>query len=277
MMSRNVPMSRLSAYLMVGIGALIMLLPFYFMFVFATHTKSDIFRLPPPLLFGGDFFGNVAILTKQIPFWKNLGWSFYVASISTALTLLFSAMGGYAFAMFDFRGKTALFALVMGTMLIPPFLGMIPTFMIMDLLGWIDEPRALYLPGAASAFGIFLMRQFISASIPKTLVEAARMDGCSEFSIFLKVVLPLLGPALGTLGLISFIASWNNFIGPLVVMRSAEHYTLPLALRSMQSPMNAEWGAIMAGSAIAVLPLLILFMFASRRMIDGLTAGAVRG
>jgi multiple sugar transport system permease protein len=276
-MSRNLPMSRLGAYLMVGLGALIMLMPFYFMFVFATHTRSDIFRLPPPLMFGGDFFDNVAILTKHIPFWKNLGWSFYVASISTALTLLFSAMGGYAFAMFDFRGKAALFALVMGTMLIPPFLGMIPTFMIMDLLGWIDEPRALYLPGAASAFGIFLMRQFITASIPKTLVEAARMDGCSEFSIFLKVVLPLLGPALGTLGLISFIASWNNFIGPLVVMRSAEHYTLPLALRSMQSPMNAEWGAIMAGSAIAVLPLLILFMLASRRMIDGLTAGAVRG
>jgi multiple sugar transport system permease protein len=275
--SQNLPMSRLGAYLLVGLGALIMLLPFYFMFVFATHTRSDIFRLPPPLLFGGDFFGNVAILTKQIPFWKNLGWSFYVASISTALTLLFSAMGGYAFAMFDFRGKTALFALVMGTMLIPPFLGMIPTFMIMDLLGWIDEPRAVYLPGAASAFGIFLMRQFITSSIPKTLVEAARMDGCSEFNIFLKVVLPLLGPAMGTLGLISFIASWNNFIGPLVVMRSAEHYTLPLALRSMQSPMNTEWGAIMAGSAIAVLPLLILFMFASRRMIDGLTAGAVRG
>jgi multiple sugar transport system permease protein len=270
-------MSRLGAYLMVGLGALIMLMPFYFMFVFATHTRSDIFRLPPPLMFGGDIFDNVAILTIHIPFWKNLGWSFYVASISTALTLLFSAMGGYAFAMFDFRGKAALFALVMGTMLIPPFLGMIPTFMIMDLLGWIDEPRALYLPGAASAFGIFLMRQFITASIPKTLVEAARMDGCSEFSIFLKVVLPLLGPALGTLGLISFIASWNNFIGPLVVMRSAEHYTLPLALRSMQSPMNAEWGAIMAGSAIAVLPLLILFMLASRRMIDGLTAGAVRG
>jgi multiple sugar transport system permease protein len=277
MTTRNLPMSRLGAYLLVGLGALLMLLPFYFMFVFATHTKSDIFRLPPPLFFGGDFMGNLAILTKQIPFWKNLGWSFYVAAISTALTLLFSSMGGYAFSMFEFRGKKALFALVMGTMLIPPFLGMIPTFMIMDLLGWIDQPRALYIPGAAGAFGIFLMRQFIASSIPKSLVEAARMDGCSEWAIFYKVIIPLLGPALGTLGLISFIASWNNFIGPLVVMRSVEHYTLPLALRSMQSPMNAEWGAIMAGSAIAVLPLLLLFIFSSRRMIDGLTAGAVRG
>jgi multiple sugar transport system permease protein len=162
-------------------------------------------------------------------------------------------------------------------MLIPPFLSMIPTFMIMDVLGWIDEPRALYLPGAAGAFGIFLMRQFIASSVPKALVEAARMDGCGEFRIFVQIILPLLGPALGTLGLVSFIASWNNFIGPLVVLRSIGRYTLPLALRSMQSPVNTEWGAIMAGSAIAVLPLLVLFVLTSRRLIDGLTTGAVRG
>jgi multiple sugar transport system permease protein len=108
-------------------------------------------------------------------------------------------------------------------------------------------------------------------------VEAARMDGCGEFRIFFQIVLPLLSPPLGTLALVSFIASWNNFIGPLVVLRSVGRYTLPLALRSLQSPVNTEWGAIMAGSAIAVLPLLVLFMFASRRLIDGLTAGAVRG
>ena len=164
----------------------------------------------------------------------------------------------------------------MGTMLIPSFLSMIPTFMVMDALGWIDQPRALYIPGAASAFGIFLMRQFISTSIPKDLIEAARMDGCSELGIYARIVLPLLQPALGTLGLITFIASWNNFIGPLIVMRSPEMYTLPLALRSMQSPVNTEWGALMTGSAIATLPLLVLFVLSSRRLIDGLTTGAVK-
>jgi multiple sugar transport system permease protein len=266
----------LAAYVLVAVGGLIMLAPFYFMFVFASHSRTEIFSLPPPLFFGDDFLLNVKILTERIPFWRSLGWSLYVALASTALTLLFCSMGGYAFAMFEFRFKKALFLLVMGTMLIPSFLGMIPTFMIMDAFGWIDQPRALYIPGAASAFGIFLMRQFITSAIPRDLVEAARMDGCGELGIYWRIVLPLLKPALGTLGLITFIASWNNFIGPLIVMRSPDMYTLPLALRSMQSPVNTEWGAVMAGSAIATLPLLVLFAISSRRLIDGLTAGAVK-
>ncbi len=265
-----------AAYLLVGIGALLMLAPFYFMFVFATHSRSEIFSLPPPLWFGDDLMNNIAILTKRLPFWRNLGWSLYVGLASTALTLLFCSMGGYAFAMFEFRYKKALFALVMGTMLLPSFMNMIPSFMIMDLLGWIDQPRALYIPGAASAFGIFLMRQFVSSSIPRELVEAARMDGCSELGIYARIVLPLLKPALGTLGLIAFIASWNNFIGPLVVMRSPDMYTLPLALRSLQSPVDTEWGALMAGSALATLPLIVLFVLCSKQLISGLTVGAVK-
>jgi multiple sugar transport system permease protein len=274
--SSNRPVSVVSAYLLVGLGSLIMLAPFYFMFVFATHSKSEIFTLPPPLWPGTAFFENLKILTEKIHFWSSLGWSLYIALASTALTLVFCSMGGYAFAMFEFKFKKPLFLLVMGTMLIPSFLSMIPTFMIMDLLGWIDQPHALYIPGAASAFGIFLMRQFILTSIPRDLIEAARMDGCSEFGIYGRIVLPLLKPALGTLGLITFIASWNNFIGPLVVMRSPEMYTLPLALRSMQSTVDTEWGALMAGSAIATLPLLILFVLSSKQLIEGLTTGAVK-
>jgi multiple sugar transport system permease protein len=265
-----------AAYAFVGVGSLIMLAPFYFMFVFATHSRTEIFSLPPPLFFGSDFFNNLTILTNRVLFWRSLGWSVYVSLASTALTLLFCSMGGYAFALFDFKYKNALFGLVMGTMLLPSFMNMIPTFMIMDSLGWIDQPKALYIPGAASAFGIFLMRQFVTTSIPKELVEAARMDGCSELGIYWRIVLPLLKPALGTLGLITFIASWNNFIGPLIVMRSPEMYTLPLALRSLQSPVDTEWGALMAGSAIATLPLVVLFVLSSRQLISGLTAGAVK-
>ena len=209
-----------AAYLLVGVGTLIMLAPFYFMFVFATHSRSDIFSLPPPMWFGQDFMLNFAVLTERIAFWRSLGWSLYVALAATALTLLFCSMGGYAFAMFEFRFKKPLFTLVMGTMLLPSFLGMIPSFMIMDAFGWIDQPRALYIPGAASAFGIFMMRQFVASSIPRDLIEAARMDGCGELRIYWSVVLPLLQPALGTLGLITFIGSWNNFIGPLILMRS---------------------------------------------------------
>ncbi len=272
----NGRISTWAAYCLVAIGALIMLAPFYFMFVFATHSRTEIFNLPPPLWFGSDLAANLKILTERLPFWRNLGWSVYVALASTALTLLFCSMGGYAFALMEFRFKKALFTLVMATMLLPSFMSMIPTFMIMDALGWIDEHRALYIPGAASAFGIFLMRQFASTAVPKELIEAARMDGCGEFTIYWRIVLPLLKPALGTLGLITFISSWNNFIGPLIVMRSVENYTLPLALRSLQSPVNTEWGALMAGSAIATIPLLILFAVSSRQLIAGLTTGAVK-
>ena len=127
------------------------------------------------MFFGGGLVENLGILTEKLPFWRNVGWSVYVALASTALTLLFCSMGGYAFARLEFPAKKALFAFVMATMLLPSFMNMIPTFMVMDALGWIDEHRALYIPGAASAFGIFLVRQFASTAIPPELIEAARM------------------------------------------------------------------------------------------------------
>ena len=268
--------ARWIAYLVVAIGALFMLAPFWFMFVFATHSRSEIFNLPPPLWFGHDLVRNFDLLTERLPFWRNLGWSVYVAAMATVLTLLFCSMAGYAFALMEFRFKKPLFGLVMATMLLPSFMNMIPTFMIMDALGWIDQQRALYVPGAASAFGIFLMRQFAATAVPRELIESARMDGCGEFSIYWRIVLPLMKPALGTLALITFITSWNNYINPLIVMRSLPNYTLPLALRSLQSTMNTEWGALMCGSAIATIPLIVLFAITSRQLIAGLTAGAVK-
>ena len=268
---------RIVAYAIVGAGALLLVAPFFFMFVFATHTRNDIFSAPPPMWFGRALWANLQLLVERIPFWSNLWMSVYVAGMTTALNLLLCSLAGYAFAVHEFRFKRPLFAFVLGSMMLPTFLNMIPTFMVVNALGWIDQPRALYVPGAAGALGIFMMRQYIGSAIPRELIDAGRMDGCGEFRIFRSIVLPLLGPALGTLGLITFISSWNNFIAPLVVMRSAEHYTVPLALRSMQSPNNTEWGALMAGSAIAVLPLLIAFVFSARRLVAGLTAGAVRG
>ena len=265
-----------AAYALIAAGSLVMLAPLYFMFVFATHSRTEIFNVPPPLFFGHNLAENIALLSERVPFWRSLGWSLYVALASTGLTLLFCSMAGYAFGRFEFKGKKLLFGLVMGTMLLPSFMNMIPSFLAMDALGWIDQPRALYLPGAASAFGIFLMRQFVASSVPTELIDAARMDGCGELGIYFRIVLPLLRPALGTLGLITFIASWNNFIAPLVVMRSPEMYTLPLALRSLESPVDTQWGALMAGSAIATIPLLVLFVLSSRQLISGLTAGAVK-
>jgi multiple sugar transport system permease protein len=277
-MTRNESRSaRLVAYAFVGAGALLLVAPFWFTFVFATHTRGTIFNSPPPLWFGAAAPDNLALLLERLPYWRNFGMSLYVAGMTTALNLLLCSMGGYAFAVYEFRFKKPLFALVLASMMLPAFLNMIPSFMVMQALGWIDQPRALYVPGAAGALGVFMMRQYIASAIPHELLDAARMDGCGEWRIFWRVVLPLVGPALGTLGLITFINSWNNFLAPLVVMRSAENYTLPLALRSMQSPNNTEWGALMVGSAIAMLPLLVAYAFSARRLVAGLTAGAVRG
>jgi multiple sugar transport system permease protein len=279
-LSRRPAAPPLAAYAIVGVGAVLMLAPFYFMFVFATRTRTEIFQVPPPVWFGGELTGNLRLLLQNVPFWTNLGLSLYVAAVATALTLLVCSMGGYAFAVYRFRFQQALFALVMGAMLLPPFVSMIPNFLLMDLLGWLNQPRALYLPAVASstgALGVFMMRQYIGNAIPREMIEAARIDGCGELRIYWNVVLPLIKPALGTLGLIAFINSWNSFIQPLVVMHSPESYTVPLALRSLQSPTNTEWGAVMAGSAISVLPLLAMFAFSARRLIAGLTAGAVRG
>ncbi len=267
----------LLAYAFVGAGALLLVAPLYFTFVFATHTRTEIFDAPPPLWFGAAALSNFELLQERLPFVRNFGMSLYVASMTTALNLLLCSMGGYAFAMYEFPFKRALFAIVLASMMLPAFLNMIPSFMVMQFLGWIDQPRALYVPGAAGALGVFLMRQYIGSAIPRELIDAARIDGCGELRIFTSVVLPLLGPALGTLGLITFITSWNNFIAPLVVMRSAENYTLPLALRSMQSPNNTEWGALMMGSALAMLPLLLAYAVSARRLVAGLTAGALRG
>jgi multiple sugar transport system permease protein len=274
---RRVDPARVIALAFVGAGLVIMVAPFWFTFVFATHSRAEIFASPPPLWFGTHFMDNLALLLERLPFWRNLAMSLYVASMTTLLNLVLCSMAGFAFAVYEFPGKKGLFAFVVGSMMLPSFLNMIQSFMVMDLLGWIDEPRALYIPGAAGALGIFLMRQYIGSAIPRDLIDAARIDGAGEFRIYASVVVPLAKPALGTLGLITFIASWNNFVGPLVVLRSVENYTVPLALRSMQSPNNTEWGALMAGSAIAMLPLLVVFAFSARRLVAGLTSGAVRG
>ncbi len=275
---KRVSPSRWLAYGIVALGGVIMLAPFWFMFVFATHTNTEILSVPPPLWFGSAFLDNVRLLIEKLPyFWRNLGLSFFIAFSVTVLNLFFCSLAGYAFAMYHFRFRESLFAVIMATMMLPAFIFMIPTVLIMSAIGWMNEAKALIVPGACGAFGIFMMRQFIGTAIPKELVEAARIDGCSEFGIFWRIVLPLVTPALGSLGLITFIGAWNNFAGPLVIMRDMDMFTVPLALRALQGTGQVPWGAISAGSAIAVLPLMVLFVIASRRLIEGLTSGAVKG
>jgi len=271
------PATAATAYAVVLGGALLMIAPFYFMFVFATHSDREILAVPPPLWFGDAFFGNLKLLLTRLPhFWQNISWSLYIALAITALNLLFCSLAGFAFAMYDFKYKEKLFTFVMATLLLPSFVAMIPTALTMSWLGWMNQPKALIVPAACGALGIFMMRQYIASAIPRELIDAARIDGCGEFGIYLRIIVPLIGPALGTLGLVTFIGAWNNFLGPLIVMSDMEMFTVPLALRSLQGTGQTPWGAICAGSSIAVLPLLVMFVLASRRLIEGLTAGAVK-
>lgn len=265
-------------YAVIALGGLIMLLPFWTMMVYATHTNDEILAVPPPAWFGDHLMVNIADLLERRPhFWRSLWTSLWIAGAIAALNLFFCSLAGYAFAMFSFRGREPLFAFVLATLLLPAFVSMVPTILLMQSIGWIDKARALIVPGACSALGVFLMRQYIQSSIPHELIEAARLDGCGEFSIYWRVVLPLLGPALGTLGLVSFIGSYNNFVGALLVLRDQDAYTVPLVLRSLQGTTGVTVAALSAGAAITVLPLLVLFAMYSRRLIAGLTSGAVKG
>ena len=211
-----------------------MLFPFFSLAIFATHSRAEIFSLPPPLWFGSHSLENFTTLFKKLDFVHHLSLSFYIALISCLLTMLIASMAGFALAFYEFRFKNWVFSIILAMMMLPPFLSMIPTFVIINSLHWVDEPRALYIPAAASAFGVYLIRQFALLRIPIDIIEAARMDGASEWRIYRQIALPMLKPALSVLGLVTFITSWNNFISALVVMRSTSSFTVPLALRSLQ-------------------------------------------
>ncbi|GGJ39820.1 carbohydrate ABC transporter permease [Deinococcus roseus] len=257
--------------------AIFTLAPLYLMFVLATYAKGHTFDLPVHTWFGTDMPLNYQILLEKANFWRAFWNSTYISIMSVAFTLFFCSLGGYAFAMYEFKGKKIMFGLLLGTVLIPGLLGLVPYYLIMQQIGWVGKPIALYFPGAANAFGIFLMRQYIISSIPKELMEAARIDGCSEFRIYWAVVLPLLGPVMATLGLTTLIGSWNAFSNALVMLREQETFTLPLVLRSLQGLSTTEWGALLLGTSIATIPLLILFVFTSRQLVSGITSGAVKG
>jgi multiple sugar transport system permease protein len=193
---------------------------------------------------------------------------------------MFNSLGGYALAMYDFKFKRVMFAIIMVTFLIPPILNLIPFAITMRLLGWINDPwfKGLWVPGMASAFGIFFMRQFFASSMSKELMDAGSIDGASEFRIFWSIGLPLVRPGLATLGLITFIGSWNSFLFPLIIYTKRELYPVPLAIRSIQgTAATTDWSVVVLSSALAVTPLLIVFFLASRQIIEGLSQGAVKG
>jgi multiple sugar transport system permease protein len=267
-------------YLPVLFWSVVVIFPFWYMIVLATKTNADIFNFPPPLSFDKDFFNNVVtnwnVLFNKVQFWRNLWNSVYIAVMSTALTLFVCSLTGYTFAVYEFKGKEIIFTMLLFTMMIPSMVTLIPYFSMMQTFGWIDQARALYLPGAASAYGVFLIRQYVESSMPKDVLEAARIDGCTEFGIYWRIVIPLITPILGSLGIITFIGSWNNYMQALVVMTNENSYTIPVALSRLQGQQTIDYGAIFVGTAISVIPLIIVFIFMSSMIIDRVMEGSVK-
>lgn len=258
-------------------GLLITIFPFAWVALMATHSRTEIYSSPPPFWIGDNLAENYVKLLDVMPFWTVLFNSLWVATAGTVGAVLFCSLCAYGFFAFNFRGKNLIFGIMIASMMVPPVLGLIPFFLTVQFLGILDTHLAIWLPGIANAFGIFLIRQYMVQSISPELLDAAKVDGASEFRIFWSVVLPLIKPALATLGIVMFIGLWNNFLTPLIVLSSPDKYVLTLALRSVQSIANSPWGAIMLGTFLSMLPLLIAFLFFSRQMMAGLTEGAVKG
>lgn len=215
-------------------------------------------------------------LFAETNFLRWLSNSVIVAAGSTVLGLLVSLMAGFAFAKYEFVLKRVLFVIIIVSIAIPPFATVVPMFGWMIKIGWINTYQVLILPFAANAFGVFLMTQYMR-DIPNDLLDAARIDGCGELMILPRIVLPLVKPAIGATGILLFLNSWNSYIWPLIMTRTNNMYTLPMGLATLNSLHYVEYGMLMAGALLSVIPMLILFVLLHRQFVEGLTHGAVKG
>lgn len=251
--------------------------PFYYMFVLATIPGTEVYRNPPHIIFQSSFTDNIAALFQDIPFGVNFFNSFGIAALSTITVIFFCTMGGFALSKYEFKGKKAIFVLMLSTMAIPPFLNIIPFFRMMVFFGWYGTWLPLIVPGMANAFGIILMTQFMGSSIPDALLDAGRIDGLTEFGLLLRIAFPLSKSGIAVLGIMTFINSWNNFLGALVMLPNVESTTLPVALSKLFMQMDGDRGGLMAGTLLAVVPLIFVFIAFNKQIISGLAAGSVKG
>lgn len=269
--------SKLFYHLLLIIGALISIFPFYWMFVIATNDRGAVFHIPPLLTIGDQFFNNFERVLEKSDFFRALGNSLFVSSMVTVSVVFFCTLAGYAFAKYEFPFKKILFVCVIGTLFVPTQLSVLPTYIIMAKLHWIDSYKALIVPAMVNAFGIFWMRQYISTSVHTELIEAGRIDGGGHFRIFWNIAIPVITPAMATLAILNFMNVWNDFFWPLVVLKNKEHYTIQIALQQLFTNRDGlDYGMIMSATFTATLPLLIVFLFFSRYFIAGLTSGAIK-
>ena len=276
--SRRKHIKNFFSHLVLMAGAITMIFPFYWMLKTSFLTDSQALEMPPKLWFSFPlYFGNYKEVFELAATGRAICNSLFIAVVSTAGVLFTSSLAAFAFAKLRFPGEKKLFGLIFATMLIPSQVTLIPLYVVFSKIGWVDTHLPLIVPQImVNAYGVFLIRQFM-VSVPDSYIEAAKLDGAGYLRIYAGIMLPLCKPALVTLGMFTFVGNWNNFVGPLIYLNTEELFTLPLIINSFRSAYAVDWGLLMAGSMVAVMPLLLIYLFAQRSFIEGIAATGLKG
>lgn len=256
-------------------GLVVMVAPFLWMLTTSVKMDRDIFRLPPEWIPHQPTLANYKELFGVLDFLTPFKNTVIVAIIGVILTLFICSMAAYCFAKLNFPGRDKIFLLFLGSLMIPSQMIMIPNFLLLKYLAMVNTYQGIIIPGLASAFNIFFLRQFIR-TIPDEIIESARIDGAGEFRIFSSMIIPIAKPALATIGILSFAGSWNNFLWPLIVATDTDMYTLPVALATLNGQFfTRHFGLLMAGALVVVTPILIVFFMMQKYFISGITMSGI--
>lgn len=259
------------------VGLVVMAAPFLWMALGSLKTEGELLRLPPTWIPEAPTLDNYRRLFDQLNFPRYFSNTALIALLITLSNLLFDAMGGYALAKLRFSGQRVLFLFILGTMMIPGSVTLIPAFILISKLRLVNSFAGVILPGIVSSFGIFLMRQYM-LGIPDELLDAGRIDGASEWYLFWRIALPLSRPALATLAILTFLGSWNEFLWPLIVLNDSDKYTLQLALATFAiGEHSTDYGMLMAGSLVIILPILVVFIAMQRHFTQGIALTGLKG
>lgn len=274
--AKKFSISRMVVYIFLTLASFLSLFPFYWMFVMATRPSAAYNSIPPTITPGNMLVDNFKKVLQQIDFFGAMWNSFVLCTIVTIVVLFISSLAGFAFAKFKFPGKNILFVAILLTMIIPPQLGLIPQYFIIAKAGLLDTLQGVMILFFLNPLGIFLMRQYISESVSDELIEAAKLDGATNFMIYRKIVLPIILPAFATLGIIVFTGTWGEFLWQFTVLRDPEMYTIQVALASLNNTFKVDFGMLLSGVFWATVPLIVVFLLFNRLFIASITEGAVK-
>jgi cellobiose transport system permease protein len=258
------------------IGLVLSVLPFYWMIVWATNTTSSVYHVPPILVFGNQLWANITQVLQDVAFFQSFFNTVIVAVCTTVLTLFFCSLAGFTFAKFEFPGKNVLFVILLATMILPSAGSLVASYVIMANLHWLGTFLPLIVPTMVTAFGIFWMRQYSLSAIHNDLIDAAKLDGCGHFRTYWNVALPALRPALGFLGILTFITAWNDYLWPLITLNDPKIYTLQVALSNLNGSYSTDYSVVITGTLMATIPLIIIFFLGARQFIANISAGALK-